>query len=110
MPLTTSIKNTLLDSLPSITHVSAHSGFPGDTGANEISGGSYARAAIAFAAASNGQRLATSSPVISVQNGKTITYLGFWSSGTFVGSVAVATAVFGGDGTYTVSNAKLSLG
>ena len=53
MSLVTTAKNTMLDAL-TITQMSAHTDFPGGTGANEVTGGSYARVAVTFAAATGG--------------------------------------------------------
>lgn len=54
--VTTSAKATALDALQ-ITLASLHDGFPGTVGSSEISGGTYARMTIAFAAASGNSRL-----------------------------------------------------
>ena len=109
MPLATAIKNLLLDSLPSITHVSAHTGLPDDSGSNEVTGGTYSRAAISFQPASDGMRISPTSPVLPIPSGTIVSFLGFWSTGTFIGSTQVASAPFGADGTYTVTVATLSL-
>lgn len=51
MSLTTTAKDTMLNAL-TITQLSAHTGFPGGTGANEVTGGTYAKVAATFAASS----------------------------------------------------------
>lgn len=53
MSLVATAKNTMLNAL-TITQMSAHSAFPGGTGANEITGGAYARVAVTFGTASGG--------------------------------------------------------
>ena len=106
MPFSTAIKNALLDSLPTITHVSAHEGLPDDNGSNEIFG---SRTPASFLSASAGKRVSATSPVMAVDQGSIVTYIGFWSSSIFIGSVRVAAAEFGGNGTYTLTNATISL-
>lgn len=51
MSLTTATKDAMLNAL-TITQISAHSDFPGGTGANEITGGTYAKVPVTFAASS----------------------------------------------------------
>jgi hypothetical protein len=96
-----------------ITHVSAHTAAPNDSGSNEVSGGSYARAAIAFNAASGGSMDdSTNGAVINIPAGTTVTHIGFWSAssaGTFLGYADVTDEVFAGAGTYTVTDADLDI-
>ena len=62
MPLSTNGMNLLLDQmlrasptdLSASLYASLHDGYPGNTGANEVTGGTYARVAMTFAAASGG--------------------------------------------------------
>lgn len=69
------------------THLSLHTADPGDTGADELSGGSYARAALVWGSASAG--IVTASPVaFAVPADTTITHLGFWNGVTFLESKA----------------------
>lgn len=81
---TTAVKNTMLDAI-TIDAISAHSGFPGGTGANEFSGGGYARPAVTFAAASGGTRLLSAATGITVPTGETVRWLGLWGGGVFKG-------------------------
>ena len=85
MSITTAAKNTMLDAL-TVTQASLHSGFPGLTGANEISGGSpaYARKAITFGAASGGTRTTSGSVNFDVPV-TTVRWVGLWNVGTFIG-------------------------
>lgn len=99
----------MLDGLPGITHISLHYGFPGDTGANEVTGGSYARAAVVFGAATNGVKTSISNPTFFISAGAVITHIGIWSSSTFIASTPVSPSSYGGDGTYTVIGANISL-
>jgi hypothetical protein len=64
------------------THVSLHSGFPGNSGANEISGGSpaYARQPITFGAASAASRPQTGSATFNVPAGTTVWWVAFWDA------------------------------
>ena len=107
--LSTFSKNKMLDALAPTT-ASLHSADPGDSGANEISGGSpaYARKAITFGAASAGSKAATTQPVFDVP-AVTVAYAGFWdASGNWIGGQAVTSETFGAQGTYTLTGATLS--
>lgn len=87
MPISTAGRNAALGGL-AVTHASLHSGHPGDSGANEISGGGYARVAVTFAAASGGVRAQTGSADFTVPAGATVQHVGFWTAltgGTFLG-------------------------
>lgn len=81
---TTAVKNAMLDAI-SIDAISAHTGFPGTTGANEVAGGSYARVASTFAAASGGTRSLSASAGISIPSSTTVSWLGLWGAGVFKG-------------------------
>jgi len=88
MSFTVAAKNTMLNAL-SPDAASLHSGFPGLTGANEISGGApaYARKAVSFAAAAGGSRSLSAAVTFDVP-ATTVRWFGFWVSGTFVGYAA----------------------
>lgn len=79
---TTDAKNSMLSGL-TFTAASLHTGFPGSTGANEVSGGSYARVAPSVGAASGAVRTA-SSMAFSVPAGTTVRWVGFWNGSTFL--------------------------
>lgn len=81
---TTASKNSMLNAL-TVDSVSAHDDYPGVTGANEVSGGGYARVTVTFGSAAGGTRLLTAPANITVDAGMTIRWLGMWSSGVFVG-------------------------
>lgn len=106
MPYTASGKNTMLDSL-GISHVSLHTADPGQTGASEVSGAPYARAAITFDAATGGAKDSAQDVQIGVPAGTTITHVGYWSAatgGTFLAFDAMTTPEeFSNQGTATVS-------
>lgn len=87
---------------------SLHTGDPGTTGANEVVGGSYARAQATYPAATNG---ASSTPgaTHTVPAGTAVTHFGRWtiqSGGTFFtgGPLPNGGEVFGSSGTYTNVN------
>jgi hypothetical protein len=105
----------MLDALGGVAvYASLHSDDPSTTGANEISGGSpaYARKAITWNTASAGNLDNNANPVFDVPAGTTIKYVGLWSavtSGTFYGSFDITDETFGAQGTYTLSDADISL-
>ncbi len=94
MPLTVTERNTVANSLtPRLTHVSLHTADPGTTGASEAAGGSYARQALTWSAASAGIAVANE-VTFSVPAG-TYTHFGVWnaaSGGTFRGGNALTTS------------------
>lgn len=88
-----------------ITHVSLHTGHPGDTGLNEAVGGTpaYARKAITIGAASGGSMATTTSIVFDVPAG-TYSYVGFWNAltgGTYWGYDDIVAETFAGQGQVT---------
>lgn len=87
MPFTTTAKNAMLDALRVLmTHTSLHSSFPGSTGLNEITGGSYARQATSYNAAAAGETALTAAELFDVPAGSTVAWIGAWgalSGGTF---------------------------
>jgi hypothetical protein len=97
--LSSSGETAVLSPLTTTAYVSLHTADPGDSGANEISGGAYARqGAVTFANAGNNPTVASNSAIITfpvaTADWGTITHFGVWSAstaGTFRGSGAVAT-------------------
>jgi hypothetical protein len=83
MTFPTATKNAMLDGL-TVTHASLHTGFPGTTGANEVTGGSYARMAITMSAASGGSRLLGAGVTFAIP-ACTVRWIGYWNSSTFLG-------------------------
>ena len=79
VPVTT--KNNRLNGQP-YTLASLHSGFPGSTGANELSGGGYAQQAISVNTAAGGRRALAAAAVFSVL-ATTVRVLGYWNTTTF---------------------------
>lgn len=118
MPYTVTGKNVQLDHLGTVTgFVSLHTADPGETGLNEVTGGSpaYARKAITWAAASaavDGEMAASNQPLFDVPAGTTVTHVGFWtlaSGGDFHASGAITSAVFAAQGTLTLTSTNLHL-
>lgn len=103
MGLTVAELNAMLDAR-TYNGISLHTADPSTTGANEVSGGSYARVTgLTFGAASAGRRTCSSQPTLNVPAGTTVAFIGLWNSSTFVGSYDVTDEVFAMDGTYTIT-------
>ena len=93
--LTTANANAMLTAAPcvptTVYYLSLHSGSPGTTGANEITGGSYARQAITFGTPSGGSQASSGADATQSFAGMPIEaggcpYFGVWalvSGGTF---------------------------
>lgn len=99
------------------THLSLHTANPGDSGANEVTGGGYARKAVTFGAAAGGVRTATGSPVAAFDGpaSQAVTHFGHWTAatgGTFLGAVALASGsddlAFNAAGKYNVTAATIT--
>jgi hypothetical protein len=84
MGFTTAAKNAALDGM-TLNTLSLHTGYPGTTGANEVSGGTpaYARQSATFGAASGGQRTLSSSVTFDVP-ATTVRWIGVWNGSTFM--------------------------
>jgi len=101
--LSNAAKNAMLDAVlqGSIT-ISLHTADPGATGANELTGGGYARQSATFSLASGGS--ASNSGTVTWTNlpACTITHMGIWKSGTFQCGVSATAArtIQAGDGTF----------
>jgi hypothetical protein len=93
MALTPGTRDTMLDQLSTlVTHASLHTADPGSTGTSEVTGGSYARVAVTWAASSGGTKNITAAVTFQVPAGTTITHFGMWSAssgGTFRGGGAL---------------------
>jgi len=89
--------------LPSGWYVSLHIADPGDTGANEVTGGSYARTAATFGTAAAAKAIANTSDVLFANMpAVTVTHIGIWSAatgGTFIwgGALAASKTTSAGD-------------
>ncbi len=122
MPLSDNGRNSAVNGLASAaTYISLHTADPGTTGANEVTGGSpaYARKAATWGTAASGSRALSSAVVFDVPAGVSITHFGLWSaatSGNFQAGDALrdasnnaVTETFGGQGTYTLTTATLTV-
>jgi hypothetical protein len=90
---TTAVKNAELDTMFQSMYVSLHTADPGNTGANEVTGGSYIRQLETFGAAASGALSNVTDITFENMPSCTVTYVGFWSAdtaGTFKGSAALA--------------------
>jgi len=108
MAYTDAALNIAVDALAGdIDEVSLHSADPGTTGTNELSGGTYARQAVTFAAGVAGEAFVNNAPTFDVPASATVAYVGFWDSTgpTFRASAVVTTETYSENGgTYQVLN------
>lgn len=91
-------------------HMSLHVADPGDTGANECTGGSpaYARQVVAWGAASGGQVGFSTAPVFNVEIHDTVTFVGFWKGSTFMAGYPIDAQAFNNQGTLTFDSFTIS--
>lgn len=78
MPYTVIGKNTMLDALGA-GFASLHTAFPGDAGANEVAGGSFARQAITFSAAVDGSRDSATQPIFDIPPNVEFAFWSLWT-------------------------------
>lgn len=114
MALTVAARNIMLNALASsATTVSLHTGDPGTTGANEVTGGTpaYARVGITWNSASGGGLdNSGSNPTFNVPGGVTVSHWGLWGGATFLGGGALSNAEsFAGQGLYALSDVDVTL-
>lgn len=108
MPFTNTALDAMLNGITP-THVSLHTADPGDSGANEVTGGTYARQAATFDASSGQARALSGDEVFDVPAGTTVTHAGVWASATFLASIDLTDEAFAADGTYRLLAASTSL-
>jgi hypothetical protein len=104
MANSTYMKNAVLDAFfgaGAIT-MSLHTADPGVSGANEVSGGLYARQAVTYGAAASGEIKNTATATFAGLPACTVTHAGFWKNGQFCQGAALTAArtVLAGDGLY----------
>lgn len=95
MSATAAFKNSTLDQLDG-KFISLHTGVPGEGGANEVSGGSYARSSEPLGAAVSGVKTNAADFLTTPLPAATITHFGVWSSssgGTFLWSEPLAAPI-----------------
>ena len=84
------------------SYISLHTGDPGTTGANEVSGSGYARAAVTWNAAASGSRTNSNAIAITIPASTTVTYFGIWSASTagtyYIGGLLTPSVTSGGSG------------
>ena len=107
MPLANEGELRALNGVLNGVFISLHTGAPGNTGANEIAGGAYARQPLgAYTLTGNNPTIASNNNVIqfpqATTNWGTITHFGVWSlaaGGLFVGGdpVTIARDILQGD-------------
>lgn len=106
MALNSNALNVMVNALAAAgTYISAHTADPSTGGANEVTGGSYARQQTTWGAASNGTR-AGSQVTIPIPAATTVTHWGVWSAatgGTFYGSYDMADETFTSGGNLLVT-------
>lgn len=91
---------------------SLHTANPGTSGVSEVptTGGSpnYARKGLTWGTAAAGVVSTSAAVTFDIPPGQTVAYVGFWSAvtaGTFLGSQAVTSEVYAGQGTYALTSA-----
>lgn len=117
MSFTDAVKNAMLDLVDetggtvAIERISLHTADPGTTGASEVTGGSYARQAVTWGAASAGVKSNSASMVFQIPAGTTITHVGGWTAaGTFRGGGPLtASQPFSSPGAYTIGSGQLGV-
>lgn len=88
-----------------VTHLSLHSADPGTTGANEVTGGGYARLVPTYTAAASGVADLSAPLDFSTPASQTVSHLGMWAGTTFLGGWARTSgdAAANAAGEYTVN-------
>lgn len=100
---------------PTSVFLSLHTANPGETGTNEVAGGSYIRLAITFGAATVGGGVATSNLTLDFTSmpAATVTAVGLWDASTvgnflWGGDLASSKTVNSGD-TFRVSSGNVTV-
>jgi hypothetical protein len=112
--VSTTLANTMLTAAQTpCAYLSIHSADPGTTGASELSGGSYARVAVSWAAAASGSMANSNTLTINIPTSTTAAYFGLYSAstaGTYeVGGALSASQTFNTAGTYSIAIGGLTL-
>ena len=107
-------KNLQLDGLgANITHLSLHTSDPALTGANEATGGTYARQSVTFSAAAAGKRASVGQQVFTGVPAGSYSWLGYWgalSGGTFYRAKQFAQPItLSAQGSVTITDASLEV-
>lgn len=92
-----------------VTHMSMHTASPGTTGANEVTGGTYARVSKAYGSPTAGAGDVASAAQFNIPSGTTVTHWGAWDDTDYLfGEALAAEQEFASDGTYTLNSAPYS--
>ena len=96
------------------SYVSLHTADPGTTGASEVTGGSYARVAVTWNAASSGSVTNSGALSLNLPASTTASYFGVWSastSGTYYIGGALSPSITTGTsaGVITIAAGSLSV-
>jgi len=96
------------------SYVSLHTGDPSTTGANEVTGGTYARVAVTWNSPSSGTVTQSNALSINLPASTTVSYFGVWSastSGTYYIGGALSPAITTGAsaGVITIAAGSLSV-
>jgi hypothetical protein len=111
VPFEVTLRNTALDAMtPRIVSCSLHTADPGGTGADEVTGGTYARQTPSWGAAAAAVVEIDTPMVFQIPAGNEIQYVGLWDTGpTWVGSIALTTPEpFNNDGELTVQEMTIT--
>lgn len=114
MPISNASKNAMLDAgFVTGDLLCLHTADPGTTvGASEVSGGGYARQALAYDSASGGSKLLNGTENFSIPASTTVTHFSIINSGASsvkASGALSASETFTGAGTYTCTEITLSL-
>lgn len=115
MSLSNYAENVVLDYiLTGTTYVALHTADPGETGANELTGGSYARQTVTFAAASSGSKATNAALTFSGMPACTVTHVCVWSAVSGGNCLVISSALapsktFGAGDTATVASGALTV-
>lgn len=111
--------NTFRNTSFSVTtiYISLHTASPGTTGANEVTGGAYARVAVTFGAPSLGSMTNTGIISVNVPASTTVTHFSYWDSSNtgatpvpgnwLAGTALAASQSFGSSGTLSFAIGQL---
>lgn len=115
MGLNSTALNAMLDNLATlITYLSLHTNTVGSGSGGEVTGGApaYARKSVTWNAAAAGALDNSNTSVFDVPASTTVARVGFFSAitaGTYYGDAEVTDEVYGSQGTYTVTDADITL-
>jgi hypothetical protein len=115
MALASNALDAMLDELGTlITFASLHTDVIGSGSGNEVTGGApaYIRKSLTWSASSGGAMDSSNTQAFDVPAATTIARVGFFSAetaGTFYGDAEITDETYGSQGTYTVTDADITL-